>query len=61
MSRNNDTGALLNDPSSMSFKKILAPNDGIRATKAFMTSVTPSKVTNLKMNEDLTPADFLSD
>ena len=55
------SGALLNDPSSMSFKRSVAANDGIRTTKAFLTSVTPSKATNLKLNEDITAADFLSE
>ena len=61
MSSAGANGALLNDPSSMSFKKSLGPNDGIRTTKAFLTSVTPQKASNLKLNEDITSADFLSD
>ena len=36
-------GPLLNDPSSMSIKTKLGMSDGIRSTKAFMTSVTPNK------------------
>jgi len=34
---------LLNDPSSMSIKTKLGHNDGIRSTRAFMTSVTPGR------------------
>ena len=36
-------GGLLNDPSSLSIKTKLGASDGIRSTKAFMTSVTPAK------------------
>ena len=61
MSSAGANGALLNDPSSMSFKRSVGANDGIRTTKAFLTSVTPSKAPNLKLNEDITAADFLSD
>lgn len=42
-------GGLLNDPSSLSIKTKLGMSDGIRSTKAFMTSVTPGK----NINEDL--------
>ena len=35
-------GGLLNDPSSMSIKTKLGMNDGIRSTRAFLTSVTPA-------------------
>lgn len=35
--------ALLNDPSSMSIKTKLGLNDGIRSTRAFLTSVTPAR------------------
>ena len=37
-------GGLLNDPSSISIKTKLALNDGIRSTRAFMTSVTPGRI-----------------
>ena len=37
------TGGLLNDPSSLSIKTKLGASDGIRSTKAFMTSVTPAR------------------
>ena len=36
-------GGLLNDPSSLSIKTKLGANDGIRSTKAFLTSVTPQR------------------
>ena len=61
---------MLNDPSTMSIKSKIGVNDGIRSTKAFLTSVTPSKaianakaVNNTIMNEDLSAANlgFLSD
>ena len=32
---------LLNDPSSLSIKTKMGQSDGIRSTKAFLTSVTP--------------------
>ena len=60
---------MLNDPSTMSIKSKINANDGIRSTKAFLTSVTPSKA-NIKgsktanmINEDLNAANlgFLSD
>jgi hypothetical protein len=35
-------GGLLNDPSSLSIKTKLGMNDGIRSTRAFMTSITPA-------------------
>jgi len=41
---------LLNDPSSMSIKTKLGMSDGIRSTKAFMTSVTPHKNEDLNLN-----------
>ena len=44
-------GGLLNDPSSLSIKTKLGMSDGIRSTKAFMTSVTPAR--NNDMNQDL--------
>lgn len=37
------SGTLLNDPSSLSIKTKLGASDGIRSTKAFMTSVTPAR------------------
>ena len=49
MSTFGQAGGLLNDPSSMSIKTKLGMSDGIRSTKAFMTSVTPQR----NINEDL--------
>ena len=43
-------GPLLNDPSSMSIKTKLGMSDGIRSTKAFMTSVTPNKPADIEPN-----------
>ena len=40
---------LLNDPSSMSIKTKLGMSDGIRSTKAFLTSVTPGKHDDLNL------------
>jgi len=52
-------GGLLHDPSSMSIKTKLERNDGIRSTRAFMTSVTPvgrsSDEPNLGFATELSP------
>merc|ERR1711990_1188387 len=45
---------LLNDPSSLSIKTKLGMGDGIRSTKAFMTSITPNK----NMGDDLQNLNF---
>ena len=50
-------GGLLNDPSSLSIKTKLGANDGIRSTKAFLTSVTPHKEANGDIfGGDISPA-----
>lgn len=43
-------GGLLNDPSSISIKTKMGQSDGIRSTKAFLTSVTPTRNDDLNLN-----------
>lgn len=44
------TSGLLNDPSSLSIKTKMGQSDGIRSTKAFLTSVTPTRNDDLNLN-----------
>mmetsp|Transcript_4947 Transcript_4947/g.6572 ORF Transcript_4947/g.6572 Transcript_4947/m.6572 type:complete len:98 (+) Transcript_4947:1647-1940(+) len=60
MSGNLGSG-LLNDPSSMSIKTKLGLNDGIRSTRAFLTSVTPvrNEEPNLAFTGENSPTDSM--